>query len=268
MSATGPDIAPLADSRRNLSLGALTSPAFVLALVLLLLNDYVLKHVYPGFLTGKLSDFAGLFVFAVFWSSILPRRRDTVYLLTAVAFATWKSPFSQPAIDLWNGSIPWHVNRVVDLSDLAALSVLPFAHQYSAVVWRRRRGTLPIIAVSAFAFAATSYRTTADYKTQLLFDGTPEQFLEQLQARGITSSSSKVYDGSATPASYELFIPATEVCFGEAQATVVLIADGSRTKVQLLRMSHRCPERGEEKIWLYRVFTAKISKPLRLRPAA
>ena len=41
---------------------ALASPGFVLALVVLVLNDHVLKQAYPGWVTGKLSDVAGLVV--------------------------------------------------------------------------------------------------------------------------------------------------------------------------------------------------------------
>jgi hypothetical protein len=42
------------------SLAWLLHPVSVLALMLLLLNDQVLKSAWPGMLTGKLSDFAGL----------------------------------------------------------------------------------------------------------------------------------------------------------------------------------------------------------------
>ena len=44
----------------------LTSPGFVVGLSLLLLNDLFLKARFHNPLTGKLSDFAGLFVFPLF----------------------------------------------------------------------------------------------------------------------------------------------------------------------------------------------------------
>ena len=37
-------------------------PFFLLAIALLALNDHVLKQRYPGWWTGKLSDFAGVVV--------------------------------------------------------------------------------------------------------------------------------------------------------------------------------------------------------------
>ena len=46
----------------GVSVRALASPGFALALVVLVLNDHVLKTAYPGWITGKLSDVAGLVV--------------------------------------------------------------------------------------------------------------------------------------------------------------------------------------------------------------
>lgn len=44
---------------------ALLHPAMLLALGLLILNDHVLKAAYPGAVTGKLSDLAGLAFFPI-----------------------------------------------------------------------------------------------------------------------------------------------------------------------------------------------------------
>ena len=60
----------------------LASPVFVLALVVLVLNDHVFKQAWPGLVTGKLSDFAGLVVapllLAVPLAAIGVRRRVPV----------------------------------------------------------------------------------------------------------------------------------------------------------------------------------------------
>ena len=45
----------------------LISPGFVISLFLLLINDFYLKPELDSSFTGKLSDFAGLFVFTLFW---------------------------------------------------------------------------------------------------------------------------------------------------------------------------------------------------------
>ena len=80
-------------------LDALLAPPALGALALLLLNDFVLKPAFHNALTGKLSDFAGLFLFAVFWIAVFPRHRGLVVLATAAGFVFWKSPAAQPLID-------------------------------------------------------------------------------------------------------------------------------------------------------------------------
>ncbi|QQR86557.1 MAG: hypothetical protein IPJ76_18560 [Flavobacteriales bacterium] len=107
-----PDLPRLADVR------------FVLAVAVLALNDHLLKHAWPCWFTGKLSDVAGLFAFGWFWVAMVPHRRDSVLIAIAVLFAWWKSPLSQPALDGWNGMGLWTMGRVVDATDLLALPVL------------------------------------------------------------------------------------------------------------------------------------------------
>jgi hypothetical protein len=147
-------------------LDVLISPGFVLGLALLLANDFVLKDAWPGFVTGKLSDFAGLFAFALFWAALLPRHLGAVYLLTAAAWLLWKSPASQAGIDAWNATPLFDIARVVDYTDLAALAVLPVSYAYFVRVRRaatstptlvRRTSAVLAMGVAAFAFGATSY---------------------------------------------------------------------------------------------------------------
>src|SRR5688572_32924538 len=80
----------------------LSSPVFLGALALLLVNDFILKPTLHNWATGKLSDAAGLFAFTWFWMDFVPRQRIHVGLAIAAAFLFWKSPYSQPAIEVWN----------------------------------------------------------------------------------------------------------------------------------------------------------------------
>jgi len=73
--------------KRNLDV--LVSPAFLLGLFLLLLNDYFLKAVFHNWFTGKLSDFAGLFIFPLFWTALFPRYKKSIYYITAFLFRTY-----------------------------------------------------------------------------------------------------------------------------------------------------------------------------------
>ncbi|MGE0527608.1 MAG: hypothetical protein AB7G93_05900 [Bdellovibrionales bacterium] len=46
-------------------------PIPLAAVALMVLNDHALKYAYPGWWTGKLSDFCGLFFFPVFLASLI-----------------------------------------------------------------------------------------------------------------------------------------------------------------------------------------------------
>ena len=49
----------------------LLDPAIIGALLLTFANDHYLKYQFPGFVTGKISDFAGLFFFPFFVSALV-----------------------------------------------------------------------------------------------------------------------------------------------------------------------------------------------------
>jgi hypothetical protein len=109
----------------------LRSPLFLLGLALLLLNDFVLKEAFGNALTGKLSDFAGMFIFPLFWLALFPKYKRLIFVTCGLFFVWWKSPMSQAAIDGWNGLGVFQMGRVVDYSDLWALLMLPLAWRYA-----------------------------------------------------------------------------------------------------------------------------------------
>ena len=53
-------------ARPHLGMGYFVHSLPVLAVLLTALNDHYLKYAYPSFLTGKISDFAGVFFFPIF----------------------------------------------------------------------------------------------------------------------------------------------------------------------------------------------------------
>jgi hypothetical protein len=129
------------------------------ALILILLaNDFILKATFPNYLTGKLSDFAGLAALALFVRLLAPRYTAPVFIAIAALFAWWKSPLAGWFIDAANGVLPFPIGRVVDPSDLAALVMLPIVHVVwrSAEQWRPKRAReWAMVAVSVFAFGAS-----------------------------------------------------------------------------------------------------------------
>lgn len=144
----------------------LLHPAFVCALALLIANDAWFKPLFHNALTGKLSDFAGVFAFAYFWSALIGRRETTVHALVGLAFVWWKSSWAQPAIEAWNALGVWPVARVVDASDLLALTILPLSWRLvraprvvariEALPGPARAAKWTLAAVAVFAFTATS----------------------------------------------------------------------------------------------------------------
>jgi len=53
---------------------------FVIGLIVLILNDFYLKYEYGNFVTGKLSDFAGLLIFQCSWLQLFPNRENQFLL--------------------------------------------------------------------------------------------------------------------------------------------------------------------------------------------
>ena len=70
----------------------LLHPAFIGGVSVLALNDHVLKGTGPPSITGKLSDFAGVFVLAILGSVLVRRRLVGVALAGAVFVALKASP--------------------------------------------------------------------------------------------------------------------------------------------------------------------------------
>lgn len=125
------------------SLRALAHPLTLTAIGLLLLNDHVLKAAAPSWVTGKLSDFAGLFFFPFLLAAAasgpvealrrgrgpgLPPRLAglSCFGVTALWFAGMKT---MPAVNEWTRTLAgWAAGRpaliVLDPTDLAALVVL------------------------------------------------------------------------------------------------------------------------------------------------
>lgn len=136
----------------------LGNPIFIISLLILVLNDWYLKQTFSNSLTGKLSDFAGLFAFPFFLSALFPQKVRRVYVFTMLFFLIWKSPLVQPIIDILNGvGIPTH--RTIDYTDYLALAILPFSFfifNKSALYALKPIFINGIIIFSSLAFMATS----------------------------------------------------------------------------------------------------------------
>lgn len=170
----------------------LTSHGFLISLSLLLINDFYLKLVLNGQFTSKVSDFAGLFAFTLFWIAVFPESGRTICVLVAGAFFLWKSVYSQPVLDLWNRLDIIRISRTVDLTDLIAVPMIPFAYLYGIrerPEKRVRKWTVALIAlVSIFAFTATSFRTRFDYENKYYFQGSRVDLFNKIDDLHLTTS--------------------------------------------------------------------------------
>jgi hypothetical protein len=245
----------------------LAAPEFVVAILLLLANDFLLKPWLANAFTGKLSDFAGLFALPFFLAAFLPGRRAPIYLGTALAFTFWKLPMSDAWIGAWNAVSPLDVGRVADASDLMALGILPLSWWCSArprqvvdVRWR----TVALAGISLFAFAATSFRTAVPLDDSFVFEGSQEALFSRLTEIGVTRYDGVDYFPSAPPESFGLSIP-SDLCFDQVYAAVTLAARGTQTEVRLRGMMHRCPKSRKDEENLRQVFTSKVAEPLGMK---
>ncbi len=176
--------------KKSASLYKLQHPLFLFAVILLLCNDFYLKNLFGNTLTGKLSDFTGLFAFPFFFSCIFTTWKKIIHIATLFLFVWWKSSVSQPFIDFINGfGIP--IGRVVDFTDNVALLSVVISYfifikdfNYRAIkpIWQ-----FSIMILTAFSFTATSLapRTVVNYASVdkiYTFDMPMETLIERFNA--------------------------------------------------------------------------------------
>jgi hypothetical protein len=150
----------------------LTTWPFLLSLVLLLANDWGFKRLWPGFISGKLSDVSGLLLLALLLLALWPQRAWRVCLGMVLVFAWWKSEAASPFIAAVQSlGLPWF-GRTADTSDLWALAVLPLAcwltprHARFALpgATLRRLITVPVASTTLLALMATSQAPVMQYE--------------------------------------------------------------------------------------------------------
>jgi hypothetical protein len=192
--------------RRRLLL-VLASWPFLSAVAILLINDWWLKAASPGWVSGKLSDFAGIAVVALIALAVRPERPLLIYAGCTAVFAWWKSPLSAPLIEFVNAHAMARIGRTVDYTDLIALLVLPACSRIGAhaerftLPWPRLRRAIliPVVAATAFGTAATSMAPMRDDYS----DGAPatpestyELIADEASRHGMACDACPLSDGT------------------------------------------------------------------------
>jgi hypothetical protein len=247
---------------RSHRFAALTRLPFLCALLLLLLNDFVLKEAFHNAITGKLSDFAGLFALSYFLLALIGRHHALVLFATGAAFLLWKSPQADGFIQAWNHAMPFSIGRVVDPGDLFALMVLPIA---SLLV--RPRHAVPrvdsfsniglrmgIAALAVFAFTATSRVSRLDAPVDYASPIAASALLDALKARGITASA----------VGTSLLIPLQpQDCDRGAEAVFAVETAGGISRLRLLHFESSCDLEKIGRLPLFRTLHPILSGVLR-----
>lgn len=258
-----------------------------------------MKNHYGNWLTGKLSDFAGLFIFPLFWTILFPKLKNRIYFATAIIFIYWKTVYSEFLINIINQYFTENLNRVVDLTDLLALVILPFSYLYSQKNDKKTINIKPIfvIILASFSFMATSYDTeldqnktyTFDYpidtlKTKIYYLKTIENQYEKEKENYILDSTRKykihkynwdTIDSKKPP--IDKFVKDTmnlfiyeDFCFEGYDAKLVIGGDNKKSEIKVLGFHHKCPKdektltkwNDDEKI-LSKSFEEKVIKKLK-----
>jgi hypothetical protein len=174
----------------------LRDPRWLAALGLLLLNDWLLKPLaaqgsFPGWLSGKLSDAAGLTVAPVLLASGLVAagtrsRVARASAITAVALffsVTNLSPGLAQAVDGFVGLVGIPARTWPDPTDLAALLVLPWTY---AILHKPNPLELPTLqwfgaALGGIACLATSWNGPGDPLSPAIVNLTDAQIVVTAQ---------------------------------------------------------------------------------------
>lgn len=134
-------------------------PATLLAAIVLLVNDHLLKDVWPGVVTGKLSDVAGLVVAPALLAAFLPHRADLVaVVVTGIGFTVVKT--TQTGAEL--ASQAWTLvagpsTVLADPTDLLALPALWLAWWIRCNPWQVRQAQIALtVPLAVLAITATS----------------------------------------------------------------------------------------------------------------
>lgn len=238
------------------------SPGFLIALGILLVNDFYLKAVFHNDLTGKLSDFSGLFAVSLAVSAFAPRRVVPANVFLSIAFVIWKTPLVEGLIGTWNSMGTFVVGRTVDYTDCIALLILPFATLYFRSIPSPKRlsfsrhkqvASCSVILISVFAFTATTLKSD---RHLTLSNGYAirerQQEIESVLRKNPQVSNVRVTDEGDSPAKgsnieeqvrvvFFDFLVAKQTCDSNPTAMQVMIRQYARvTNIESVSISFTC----------------------------
>ncbi|MFZ4929696.1 hypothetical protein [Chryseobacterium sp. Mn2064] len=178
------------------------NPVFLLCVVILFCNDHFFKLHYTSWFTGKLSDVVGIILLPMLLTYLIPRLKYNSVFVAGAVFAFWKSPFSEPFIEFYNGITPIAIHRVVDYTDLLVLALLPVPYflikneKYINTFSSKKLSPVIVLCPTIFILMSTSppaaYRQYNRYSGNVKFENlsieikkTQAEIMEEFKKRNI-----------------------------------------------------------------------------------
>ena len=239
----------------------LGSPGFLIGLFLLLANDFVFKEQFHNAFTGKLSDFAGLFAFSLFWIAFFPRQKTFICVAIGVLFVFWKSAYSQFLINGWNSLPFFGIQRTVDYSDLWALLIVPLSFVYakvSSAVIVRPKLIHAIAIVSIVAFTATQYSHKESFNNRYPFQSSKKELLERISKLPKDEVSNSFWKGNTFEVRFDS-------CYGKANISVE--EQENQSVITLKEVDYRCPSKPDPEL-MRQHFEKEFIDKLRAEPVS
>jgi len=223
---------------------------YLFGLALLLLNDFILKSSYSNAVTGKLSDFAGLFLLPVFLVVISRSKTKILFFLIGTLFVLWKMPVAEGFIEVWNDLFPLTIRRVADPTDFVALLSLPVAYylvKIYEVEYFRSAKYIGVALVSLFAFSATSYYQEIPVDDVITLNKDIVEVKKRLMVMDSLEWPLALDTTSISPDTLSVGFT-YDFCFNGFDADLIIAGDSLSTTITIVQVIHDCPL-NKDKIW-------------------
>ncbi len=234
----------------NQSRNSLIIWLYITGLILLLINDFYLKIKFHNIFTGKLSDFAGLFILPIFFAVVLRTKSKLVFIATAILFIIWKSPLLDGGLANWNANTYFKLQRVTDQSDYIALISIWIGYlliKRTRIQRLYRPGYIGIGILSVFAFCATSYMNELDVDRTYTYNVGIDRLREQLLKTDSTEWDFDTRRERAAPDTVTAYVE-YDFCFEGFTAEIIIDGDSARSSLTIDRVIHNCPL-NKDKVW-------------------
>jgi hypothetical protein len=232
-----------------------------LSVALLILNDHFFKEAYPSWLTGKLSDFSGIFLIILVLRSVSPDHARKITTAVIVLFAFWKSTYSQPLINSINMYSDIKIGRVVDLTDLMALTIIPIAHH----VFENSQkfninlnivGLLKIPVITVAVLAITGTALVNNWTSYTIKQKSQGQQIDRVKAISIIKRALANYklvcvkcDPSEENGEFQVLAPSHIVPGGETSVKYIFLENNRGIKFNVVTLNPHHPHYPRGKDW-------------------